>query len=184
MANAQAIDHVLRQAVHAQDVPGVVAMAATDEGIMYEGAFGTRELGKDAVMTPDTVVWIASMTKAITAAAAMQLVERGRLHLDAPAADVVPELAKAHVLEGFDASGSPQRRAPKREITLKHLLTHTAGFSYEMLSAEIVKYQEATGTPGILTCEHAALTTPLLFDPGERWEYGIISTGWARSSRR
>jgi methyl acetate hydrolase len=177
MANTQAIDHVLRQAVHAQDVPGVVAMAATDEGIMYEGAFGTRELGTDAAMTPDTVVWIASMTKAITAAAAMQLVERGQLQLDAPAADVVPALAQARVLEGFDASGTPQLRAPRRAITLKHLLTHTAGFGYGTFSADIVKYQEATGTPGITTCEHAALTTPLLFDPGERWEYGI-SLDW------
>jgi methyl acetate hydrolase len=173
MANPQAIDQVLNQAVHAQEVPGVVAMSATDQSIMYEGAFGTRELGKDVAMTPDTVVWVASMTKAITAAAAMQLVERGQLHLDALAADVVPELAKAHVLTGFNASGTPQLRAPKREITLKHLLTHTAGFSYETFSADIVKYQEATGTPGIITCENAALTTPLLFDPGERWEYGI-----------
>ena len=129
---------------------GVVAMAATDEGILYEGAFGTRELGKDAAMTPDTVVWIASMTKAITATAAMQLVERGTLQLDAPAADVVPALARAQVFEGFDASGTPQLRAPKRAITLKHLLTHTAGFSYEMFSADIAKYHEATGTPGIL----------------------------------
>jgi methyl acetate hydrolase len=177
MANTRAIDHVLKPAVHAQDVLGVVAMAATDEGVMYEGAFGTRELGKDAAMTPDTVVWIASMTKAITAAAAMQLVERGQLHLDAPAADVVPALAQAHVLGGFDASGTPQLRAPRRAITLKHLLTHTAGFGYETFSADIVKYQEATGTPGIMTCEHAALTTPLLFDPGERWEYGI-SLDW------
>src|SRR5919202_1556902 len=79
MANTQAIDHLLNQAVHAQDVPGVVAMAATDRGILYESAFGTRELGKDVAMTPDTVVWIASMTKAISAAAAMQLVERGAL---------------------------------------------------------------------------------------------------------
>jgi methyl acetate hydrolase len=173
MANTQTIDHVLRQAVHAQDVPGVVAMAAADQGIIYEGAFGTRELGTDAAMTPDTVVWIASMTKAITAAAAMQLVERGTLQLDAPASDVVPELAKAQVLEGFDASGTPQLCAPKRAITLKHLLTHTAGFSYEMFNADIMKYQAATGTPGITTCEHAALTTPLLCDPGERWEYGI-----------
>jgi methyl acetate hydrolase len=102
MANSQAIDHVLSRAVYAQDVPGVVAMAATDQGVMYEGAFGTRELGKDVAMTPDTVVWVASMTKAITAAAAMQLVERGKLHLDAPATDVVPELAKAQVLEGFE----------------------------------------------------------------------------------
>jgi methyl acetate hydrolase len=173
MANTHAIDYVLRQAVHAQDVPSVVATAATDQGVMYEGAFGTRELGKDAAMTPDTVVWIASMTKSITAAAAMQLVERGQLQLDAPAADVVPELAQAQVLEGFDASGTPRLRAPTRAITLKHLLTHTAGFGYEMFSADIVQYQEATGTPGITTCEHAALTTPLLFDPGERWEYGI-----------
>jgi methyl acetate hydrolase len=138
MANTQAIDHVLRQAVHAQDVPGIVAMAATDQGVMYEGAFGRRELGKDAAMTPDTVVWIASMTKAITATAAMQLVERGQLHLDAPAADVVPESAKAHVLAGFDASGTPQLRAPKRAMTLRHLLTHTAGFSLNIFSADII----------------------------------------------
>src|SRR6266478_2396019 len=152
MTNAQAIDHVLRQAVHAQDVPGVVAMAATDEGIMYEGAFGTRELGKDAVMTPDTVVWIASMTKAITSAAAMQLVERGQLQLDAPAADVVPALAQVHVLTGFDASGTPQLRVPRRAMTLKHLLTHTAGFGLEFFHTDIVQYQAATGTPGIITC--------------------------------
>jgi methyl acetate hydrolase len=173
MANSQAIDHVLSQAVHVQDVPGVVAMAATDEGIMYEGAFGTRELGKYAAMTPDTVVWIASMTKAITAAAAMQLVERGQLQLDAPAADVVPALARAQVLEGFDASGTPQLRTPKRAMTLKHLLTHTAGFSQDIFSADIMKYQEAMGTPAYTTFENAALTTPLLFDPCERWEYGI-----------
>ena len=173
MANTQAIDHVLNQAVHAQDVPGVVAMAATDEGILYEGAFGTRELGKDAAITPDTVVWIASMTKAITAVAAMQLVERGQLHLDAPATDVVPELARAQVLAGFDASGKPQLRAPTRAMTLKHLLTHTAGFSQDIFSADIMKYQETMGTPSYTTFENAALTTPLLFDPGERWAYGI-----------
>lgn len=173
MANTQAINHLFSQAVHAQNVPGVVAMAATEHGVMYEGAFGTRELGKDAAMTPDTVVWIASMTKAITAAAAMQLVERGQLQLDSPAADVVPDLAQAHVLTGFDASGTPQLRAPKRAITLKHLLTHTAGFSQDIFSADIMKYQAAAGTPDYTTFENAVLATPLLYDPGERWEYGI-----------
>jgi methyl acetate hydrolase len=177
MANTQAIDHLFNQAVHAQDVPGVVAMAATDQGIMYEGAFGTRELGKDAAMTPDTVVSIASMTKAITSAAAMQLVERGQLHLDAPAADIVPALAQAQVLTEFDTSGTPQLRAPKRAMTLRHLLTHTAGFGLEFFNTDIVQYQAATDTPGIITCENAALTTPLLFDPGERWGYGI-NTEW------
>jgi methyl acetate hydrolase len=173
MANTQAIDHLFNQAVHAQDVPGVVAMAATDQGILYEGAFGTRELGKDVAMTPETVVWIASMTKAITATAAMQLVERGALQLDTPVAAVVPALARVRVLTGFDASGTPQLRPPRRAMTLKHLLTHTAGFSQEHFSADIQQYQEATGTPPYTTFENAALTTPLLFDPGERWEYGI-----------
>ena len=178
MFNAKAIDQILSRAADARDVPGVVAMVATDKDVLYEGAFGKRELGKDAAMTPDTVVWIASMTKAMTASAAMQLVERGKLKLDTPAAEVVPELSKARVLEGFDAAGKPKTRAPSRPITLRHLLTHTAGFAYEIWSADIGKYQAATGTPGITSCENAALGTPLLFDPGARWEYGI-SLDWA-----
>jgi methyl acetate hydrolase len=178
MANLTSIDRIFSQAVEAKAMPGIVALAATDKGTVYEGAFGTREIGKNAPMTPDTVVWIASMTKAITTTAAMQLVERGKLSLDRPATDVVPELAKAQVLDGFDAAGKPRLRAPKRTITLKHLLTHTAGFGYEIWRPEIAQYQQVTSTPGITTCTNAALTTPLLFDPGERWEYGI-NIDWA-----
>ena len=142
--------------------------------MVYEGAFGKRELGKDAPMTLDTVVWIASMTKAITATAAMQLVERGQARPRAPGQrDRGPALASAKVLEGFDAAGKPRLRPAKRPITLRHLLTHTAGFAYEIWEPSIAQYQEATGTPGITTCTNAALTTPLLFDPGDRWDYGI-----------
>lgn len=177
MPSIAAIDSLFRQAVESGSMPGIVAAAATDRGVLYEGAFGVREVGAPAPMTVDTVVWIASMTKAITATAAMQLVERGKLGLDQPAEQVVPELGRARVLEGFDADGRPRLRAPKRPITLRHLLTHTAGFGYEMWRAEVARYQEATGTPGIITCRHAALTTPLLFDPGEGWEYGI-SIDW------
>ena len=83
-------------------------------------------------MTPDTVGWIASMTKALTGSAAMQLVEQGRLDLDAPASEVVPQLGDASVLEGFDDDGNPRTRPPRRAITLRHLLTHTAGFSYDI----------------------------------------------------
>ena len=173
MGNLQSIDTSFRQAVESKAMPGIVAVAATDKGILYEGAFGKRELGKDAPMTRDTVVWIASMTKAITATAAMQFVEKGKLSLERPASEVVPELAAVKVLEGFDAGGKPRLRAPKRPITLRHLLTHTAGFAYEIWASEIVQYQAATGTPGITTCTNAALTTPLLFDPGDRWAYGI-----------
>ena len=163
----------LRQAVEAGDVPGVVAAAATADGAMFEAAFGTRDLATGAPMTQDTVVWIASMTKAITGACAMQLVERGKLSLDGDLADVLPELGRVQVLEGFDAAGVPRLRAPKRAITLRHLLTHTSGHAYDMWNADIARYMEATGTPGITTCRHAALTLPLMSDPGERWEYGI-----------
>ena len=173
MANLKSIDAAFGQAVESKAMPGIVAMAATDERVVYEGAFGKRELGKDAAMTLDTVVWIASMTKAITATAAMQLVEQGKLALDRPASETVPELGSAKVLDGFDAAGQPRLRPATRPITLRHLLTHTAGFAYEIWEPSIAQYQEATGTPGITTCANAALTTPLLFDPGDRWDYGI-----------
>jgi CubicO group peptidase (beta-lactamase class C family) len=173
MANLKSIDAAFSQAVDSKAMPGIVAVAATDKGMVYEGAFGKRELGKDAPMTLDTVVWIASMTKAITATAAMQLVERGKLDLERPASETVPALASAKVLEGFDAAGKPRLRPAKRPITLRHLLTHTAGFAYEIWEPAIAQHQAATGTPGITTCTNAALTTPLLFDPGDRWDYGI-----------
>lgn len=178
MPNLQTLDTIFTHAVASKAMPGIVAVAATDTGMLYEGAFGARELGKAAPMTLDTVVWIASMTKAITATAAMQLVERGKLGLERPASEVVSELARAQVLEGFDRAGKPRLRAPKRPITLRHLLTHTSGYSYEIWAPEIAQYQTATGTPGITTCTNAALTTPLLFDPGDRWEYGI-GIDWA-----
>jgi len=177
MPTVPSIDKLFIQAVESKVMPGIVAVAATDRGMVYEGAFGKRQLGQDAPMTLDTVVWIASMTKAITATAAMQLVEQGKLSLDRPASEVVKELGGAKVLEGFDSAGQPRLRAPRRPITLKHLMTHTAGFAYEIWRPEIAQYQTATGTPGITTCTNAALTTPLLFDPGERWEYGI-SIDW------
>jgi methyl acetate hydrolase len=123
---------MVRQAVGSKAMPGIVAAAATDTGVLYEGAFGKRELGKDAPMSLDTVVWIASMTRAITATAVMQLVEKGKLGLERPASEVVPQLAAARVLEGFDPAGQPRLRAPRRPITLRHLLTHTAGFGYEI----------------------------------------------------
>ena len=129
-------------------------------------------------MAPDTVGWIASMTKAITGAAAMQLVEQGRLDLDAPASEVVPRLGEAVVLEGFDDDGAPRTRPARRAITLRQLLTHTSGFVYDIWNESMVRYQEETSTPGIIECKEACLATPLVFEPGERWDYGI-GIDWA-----
>ncbi len=173
MSISQAADQLLSNAINDGAVPGVVAGATDRDGNLYLGGFGERVLGSSEEMTPDTVGWLASMTKALTGAAAMQLVERGQLSLDTPAAEVVPALGEARVLEGFEEDGAPRTRAPKRDMTLRHLLTHTAGYSYETWNASILAYQAATGTPGIISCQDAALGTPLLFDPGDRWEYGI-----------
>jgi CubicO group peptidase (beta-lactamase class C family) len=173
-----AADKVLKDAVSKGDVPGVTAAATDAKGATYEAGFGKRVLGEPADMTPDTVGWIASMTKAITGAAAMQLVERGKLKLDAPAKEVAPQLGDVAVLDGFDSAGKPKTRKAKRDITLRHLLTHTAGFGYDIWSPEVGKYMEAMEVPGVISCQNKALTTPLLFDPGERWFYGI-NIDWA-----
>jgi len=177
-ARNSAIDKLLERAAATADVPGVVAMATDRHGTIYQGAFGKRVLGQPAAMSLDSVAWIASMTKAITGAAVMQLVEQGKLDLDAPATAVVGELAQAQVLEGFDEAGQPKMRPPKRPITLRHLLTHTAGFGYEIWNGDVAAYQAAKNVPGIISCQNAALTTPLLFDPGEKWYYGI-NIDWA-----
>jgi CubicO group peptidase (beta-lactamase class C family) len=140
--------------------------------VTYQGAFGKRDLSKDDAMTADSVFWIASMTKAITAAAGMQLVEQGKLSLDAPIGTVLPDLASPQVLEGFDANGEPKLRPAKAPITLRHLMTHTAGFAYDMWNGDMVRYLEKSGLPAITTCKNDALKTPLMTDPGTRWEYG------------
>jgi methyl acetate hydrolase len=167
------IDQVLREKSDAQEIPGVVAIAADSNEVIYQGAFGKRDLSRDDAMTPDSVFWIASMTKAITAAGAMQLVEQGKLSLDEPIGKVLPDLASPQVLEGFDADGEPKLRPAKNPITLRHLMTHTAGFCYNLWNGDMVKYLEKSGLPAITTCKNDALKTPLTSDPGTRWEYGI-----------
>lgn len=172
------LDALLKRATDVGDVPGVVAMATADGSTIYEGAFGTRRLGAAKPMALDSVMWIASMTKPVTAVAAMQLVEQGRVQLDEPAARWAPDLGKVQLLEGFDANGTPRLRPPRRPITLRHLLSHTSGHGYGMWNPELARYVEQTGLPGTMTCQNAALALPLLFEPGERWNYGI-SMEWA-----
>ncbi|XIA65850.1 serine hydrolase domain-containing protein [Bradyrhizobium sp. TZ2] len=172
MQSKAQIDQILRQKCEAREIPGVVAMAATGSEVIYQDAFGKRDLSRDDPMTADSVFWIASMTKAITTAAGMQLVEQGKLSLDEPIGKLLPDLASPQVLEGFDASGEPKLRPATKPITLRHLMTHTAGFAYNMWNGDCAQYLEKTGTPAITTCLNAALKTPLASDPGTRWEYG------------
>jgi methyl acetate hydrolase len=169
----KAIDATLRNAVAANDVTGVVAVGADRDAVVYDGAFGKANVGTDAPMATDTVFWLLSITKALTATAYMQLIELGRLHPEDDASKYLPELAAPMVLEGFDTDGKPRLRPAKRATKVRHLLTHTAGYTYSVWSEALTRYEQVTGMPDIATCKNAAFTAPLEFDPGERWQYGI-----------
>jgi methyl acetate hydrolase len=165
------IDAMLRAATRAAEVPGVVALAATDRGLLYEGIFGSRRLHGGPAMTRDTVFRVASMVKLITSVAALQLVEDNKLALDAPVPDIEPALGAPQVLDGFDPKGLPQLRPAQRPITLRHLLTHTSGFAYRLWDAKAARYARSLD---LLPKAQRKLAppTPLMFDPGERWQYG------------
>src|SRR5271166_552659 len=127
---ASRIDDVLRSGIAQRKIPAAVAMAASGNKILYSGAFGTRD-SSGAPVNADSIFAIASMTKAITTTAALQLVEQGKLTLDEPASKYLPRLANLEVLDGFDSTGAPKLRPAKTPVTLKHLLTHTSGFCYD-----------------------------------------------------
>jgi methyl acetate hydrolase len=167
------IDAVLQSAVEAGDVLGVVAMACTSDGVAYAGSTGTANVETGAAMTPDSVFWLLSMTKTFTAVACMQLIEQGRLDPEQQAGDILPRLESPQVLEGFDPDGAPCLRPAKRPITVRHLLTHTSGFTYASWSEAQSRYASVTGLPGMGTAQNKAFEAPLEFDPGDRWEYGI-----------
>jgi len=169
--STQAIDQLLAAAVEAGEIPGVSALAVTRDGARYSASYGNRAGG--APWTENTVAWLGSMTKMIVAIGALQLVELGRLDLDADLGTVLPALAEPKVLEGFDDDGHPLVRPANSAITLRRLLSHTAGNGYHFWNANVLRYQEVEGLPGIIECREATLTTPLLFDPGAAWEYGM-----------
>ena len=169
----EAADRILRDVAERENgVPGVVAMATGREDNIYEGAAGKRELGKEAAMTTDTVFALFSCTKALTGVAVMQLVEERALGLDDPAKEYAPEISDIQVLEGFDADGEPRVRPPKSDVTVGQLMLHTAGFGYDFFNEDLVKYGEVRDVPSVVTASMASLRSALLFDPGERWEYG------------
>src|ERR1700736_1130400 len=168
-----ACDGILQKVVTGKDrVPGVVAMITDRSANIYEGAAGERMLGASQAMTTDTVFAIFSTTKAITGTAVLQCVEEGKLDLDAPAKTYVPDIGKLEVLDGFDAAGKPKLRAPKRDITARMLMLHTAGLGYDFFNANYLRLAQQHGQPSVITCSKASLQTPLLFDPGDKWEYG------------
>ena len=165
---ANSIDEVLRSAVEQRKIPAIAGVAGTQSAITYSGAFGTRDAESQMPIAVDSIFSIASMTKAVTSVAAMQLVERGKVTLDEPASKHVPELASLQVLDGFDDSGKPMLRPARTPVTLRQLLTHTSGFAYDTWHEGMFR----------LTSSKVDITHVLAFEPGTRWQYGP-STMWA-----
>lgn len=155
----------------ASRVPGVVAMVTDRDGDIYSGASGERRIGGDP-MTEDTVFAIFSTTKAIAGTTALQCVEDGLLDLDAPAKEYAPAIGNLQVIDGFDDNGQPRLRAPKSDVTTRQLMLHTAGFGYDFFNEDYKRLAEEHGQPSVVTGSRASIETPLLFDPGEKWEYG------------
>jgi methyl acetate hydrolase len=121
-------------------------MAASERSIFYSGAFGTRDSSGPPV-DPDSTFAIASMTKAITTVAALQLVEQGKVKLDEPVSEHLPQLDKLEVLEGFDSeTGKPRLRPARTPVTLKHLLTHTSGICYDIWDPQMFRYTSKAKT--------------------------------------
>jgi len=176
-ATTAGIDQILRASLQQHKIPMAVAMACTSSKTTYSGAFGKRDLASAVDVTLDSIFGIASMTKPVTSVAAMQLVEQGKLKLDEPASTYIKELGSLQVLHGFDpTTGKPILKPATKPVTLRTLLTHTSGFAYDTWFPDMLRWEKESGTalaPGTV-----APLTPLMFEPGSRWQYGT-SADWS-----
>jgi methyl acetate hydrolase len=174
----QNIDQILEKHIAGGDLPCAVAGIANADGTLYMGAAGLRSLDASDAMTTDTIFAIASMTKAITTVATLQLVEQGLIDLDTPITAYLPDLEHLKVLDGFHDDGKPMLSSPKSSPTTRQLLTHTSGYVYEIWNANGLQRVASEQIDSLFAEGGDGMTAPLGFSPGERWEYGI-GIDWA-----
>src|SRR5262245_40603511 len=156
---AAGIDEILEGACSSGSVPGLVAMVATRDGIEHAATAGSRNVETGRPVMEDTLFRIASMTKALTSVAALQLIEQGRLALDQPVESVIASFGALQLLEGFDDE-EPRLRPLSGEPTVQHLLTHTSGLSYWFTNADLLRWHEVTGAPDPFTGQRKCLDIP------------------------
>lgn len=175
-------DAVIEKACKDVEIPGAVLFASSADGkFRYGKAFGVRSLKDLTPMPIDATMWLASCTKFMTTIAAMQCVEKGLLNLDTDVVGILPELKGREILKGFDEAGKPILIPNTKAITLRHLLTHQSGFSYDVFNPLLMKYQATRGVKvglGISRSIVESYDFPLLFEPGESWEYSA-GIDWA-----
>ena len=166
--NGSAIKALLDGAVSKGTVHGIAAVVVDRNGPLFHHAAG--EAGER------TMFRNASMTKAVATTAALQLVEQGRLSLDATVESILPEFGQLQVLDGFEGD-KPRLRPPASKATVRQLMTHSAGLGYFFLNEKLLRYHQVTGEPNPLTGLKRSLSVPLVNDPGTAWEYGV-NTDW------
>ncbi|HUC24220.1 MAG TPA: serine hydrolase domain-containing protein [Streptosporangiaceae bacterium] len=173
----RAVDELLAAAVADGEVPGLIAVTGTSADVLHEFTAGVRSTGTGAPMTPDTVLRIASQAKLATSVMALQLIEQGRLGLDDPVGDILPDFDQLLVLDGFDDAGQPMLRTPRSRATVRQLLTHTSGLGYDFWNRKLARYYRVSRQLPLATGLRAAFTAPLVADPGTRFSYSM-SMDW------
>jgi methyl acetate hydrolase len=161
---ATEIDALFQRALEQGTVPGVVAIVASRNQVLYYKAVGMKDVAGQKPMTMDSIFRIASMTKPVTSAAIMLLQEQGKLRLDDPVSKYLPEFKDREVIAGFNsADASFTTRKASREILIRDLLSHTSGLAYSFSNPIVGQLQQKTGKQ--------AEDLPLLYDPGTKWTY-------------
>ncbi|MCP5152559.1 MAG: beta-lactamase family protein [Ectothiorhodospiraceae bacterium] len=173
----QAVAELIQSAVERGAIAGAVGVWVRAGESPRVVAGGWRDLERSSPMRADTVFRIASMTKPITSLAALQLVDQGRIELDAPIETVLPALRDAPVLDGYGGDGTPTLRPARRPITLRHLLTHTSGLAYTTWNEKLLEYRRRRPDDTPIAGRDVRTSAPLMFDPGEQWAYGT-GTDW------
>lgn len=168
------LDAYLERRTAAGGYLGAVAFVLYDGRIVHRGAFGHRDLARRDPMHEDAIFRIYSMTKPLLSVAVLMEMEAGRLGLDDPVSKYLPELAGLQVVDG-GTSASPRLRAPSTPVTLRHLLTHTAGFPAGLAgddtAAALRERADPESAPDLRGYVQRLARAPLAADPGTRFGY-------------
>jgi len=179
------IDSISKQYVDNNWLVGSVVLIVKDNQVVYYKGLGFADAASKKPMPADAIFRIMSQTKAITSLGILQLFEHGKLGLDQPISDFIPEFKNQTVIKDYNPADTTYTTIPaNREITFRDLLTHTSGIDYAAIGSEKMTaiYAKAGIPSGLGSFEVSLLsamktlgTLPLVHQPGEKWTYGLNS---------
>lgn len=182
---ADSLDQItffLQDAVKSDKIPGAVFTVVKDGALVYEESVGMSDAEDEIEMQSDHIFRMASMTKPITSVAVLMLAEQGRLSVDDPVSDFIPEFTNASILESVDLTDTTWTTRPaENEVTIHHLLTHTSGIAYGFINEQLNAVYKKAGVPDGTVMDGRTIketmaklgSLPLLHEPGSKWTYGL-----------